>query len=101
MISIAIESHKHIINYRLFTIFHSVSPAIELTYRLDGKSYGENSLVDISNGSGGVKKITYIDDYIEYTKQMKEAWKVANKIVKHHKNSKEIYKSNQQIKVLK
>lgn len=90
-ISLSTETYQHLFNYKIFTSFHSSFPAMTVTYRLDGKKYGEDMPVDVSYGSGGIKEPVGIDEYVRFAKEMSEAWTVASKIIKHHKKSKQLY----------
>lgn len=89
---IATEAWDHLFTYKIFTSFHGSFPAIDVTYRIDGKRYGEDMPIDISYGSGGIEEPVGMDEYIRFTKEMAEAWAAAGKIIKHHKKSKKVYR---------
>jgi hypothetical protein len=93
MITLSVELYQHLYSYKIFTSFHSSFPAITVTYRLDGKKYGEDMPIDVSYGSGGIKEPEGMDGYANLAKEMSDAWKVAVKIINHHKKHKHLYES--------
>jgi hypothetical protein len=93
VIKISIEKYEHMYVYKIFTSFHSSFPAITVTYRLDGKKYGEDMTIDVTYGSGGIKEPEGLDGYAQLAKEMSQAWKTARKIIKHHIKNKDMFKA--------